>query len=283
MNTGAETLPEIRKDTTDRNRTSPFAFTGNKFEFRSLGSALNISCPNIMLNTMVADVLSSFSDELENAADFDAAVRRLIRKNLKKHRRIIFNGDGYTDEWVAEAEQRGLLNLRSTPEALKKYTLKKNLDLFKRNSIFNETEVKARQEILLENYIKIIDLEALTMLDMAKKDIFPAVSAFTGELAETIRGKRAVSDDIRVDAEVKLLSKLSDLLSQFSDKIDELDSKVGGSIAYRKNIQSHAEYCCNEMLSTMSELRAISDEMEMCTDSKHWPYPSYGQLLFSVQ
>ena len=139
------------------------------------------------------------------------------------------------------------------------------------------------QEILLENYIKIIDLEALTMLDMAKKDIFPAVSAFTCKLAETIERKRGVSDDIRVDAEVKLLSKLSDLLASFSEKIDELDSKVGGSIAYRKNIQSHAEYCCNEMLKTMDELRAISDEMEMCTASEYWPYPSYGQLLFSVQ
>ena len=252
MNTGAEALPEIRKDTTDRNRTSPFAFTGNKFEFRSLGSALNISCPNIMLNTMVADVLSSFSDELEKAEDIDSAVRRLIRKTLKKHRRIIFNGDGYTDEWIAEAESRGLLNLKSTPEALKKYTSKKNLDLFDRNHIFSEKEVKARQEILLENYIKIIDLEALTMLDMAKKDIFPAVSAFTGELADTIGRKRAVSDDIRVDAEVKLLHKLSDLLARFSETIDELDSIVGGSIAYRKNIQSHAEYNCNEMLTTMA-------------------------------
>ncbi len=283
MNTGAEALPEIRKDTTDRNRTSPFAFTGNKFEFRSLGSALNISCPNIMLNTMVADVLSSFSDELEKAEDIDSAVRRLIRKTLKKHRRIIFNGDGYTDEWIAEAESRGLLNLKSTPEALKKYTSKKNLDLFDRNHIFSEKEVKARQEILLENYIKIIDLEALTMLDMAKKDIFPAVSAFTGELADTIGRKRAVSDDIRVDAEVKLLHKLSDLLARFSETIDELDSIVGGSIAYRKNIQSHAEYNCNEMLTTMEKLRAISDEMEMCTASEYWPYPSYGALLFSVQ
>ena len=283
MNTGAEALPEIRKDTTDRNRTSPFAFTGNKFEFRSLGSVLNISCPNIMLNTMVADVLSSFSDELEKAEDVDSAVRRLIRKTLKKHRRIIFNGDGYTDEWIAEAERRGLLNLKSTPEALKKYTLKKNLDLFDRNHIFSEKEVKARQEILLENYIKIIDLEALTMLDMAKKDIFPAVSAFTGELADTIGRKRAVSDDIRVDAEVKLLHKLSDLLARFSETIDELDSIVGGSIAYRKNIQSHAEYNCNEMLTTMEKLRAISDEMEMCTASEYWPYPSYGALLFSVQ
>ena len=283
LNTGAEALPEIRKDTTDRNRTSPFAFTGNKFEFRSLGSALNISCPNIMLNTMVADVLSSFSDELEKAADFDAAVRRLIRKNLKKHRRIIFNGDGYTDEWVAEAENRGLLNLKSTPEALKRYTAKKNIELFRRNHIFSEKEVKARQEILLENYIKIIDLEALTMLDMAKKDIFPAVSAFTGELAETIARKRAVSENIRVDSEIKLLQKLSDLLSSFSNTIDELDSKVGGAAGYRKSIQRHAEYNATEVLSTMERLREISDEMEMCTAAEYWPYPSYGELLFSVQ
>ncbi len=283
LSTGAEALPEIRKDTTDRNRTSPFAFTGNKFEFRSLGSALNISCPNIMLNTMVADVLSEFSDELENATDLEAAVRRLIRKNLKKHRRIIFNGDGYTDEWIAEAEERGLLNLKSTPDALKKYTVKKNIELFKRNHIFSEKEVKARQEILLENYIKIIDLEALTMLDMAKKDIFPAVSAFTGKLAETIARKRSISADIRVESEIKLLQKLSDLLNSFSDTIDELESKVGGATGYRKSIQRHAEYNATEVLSTMERLREISDEMELCTAAEYWPYPSYGELLFSVQ
>nr|WP_316624037.1 glutamine synthetase III [uncultured Ruminococcus sp.] len=283
MNTGAEVLPEIRKDTTDRNRTSPFAFTGNKFEFRSLGSALNISCPNIMLNTMVADVLSEFSDELEKATDLDAAIRKLIRRTLKKHRRIIFNGDGYTDEWIDEAEKRGLLNLKSTPEALKRYTLKKNVELFKRNRIFSEKEVKARQEILLENYVKIIDLEALTMLDMAKKDILPGVSAFTGELAETIQRKRAVSKDIRVDAEIKLLNKLSDLLSRFSETIDELDSKVGGASGYRKSIQRHAEYNAAEVLPVMERLREISDEMEMCTAAEYWPYPSYGELLFSVQ
>ena len=283
MNTGAEVLPEIRKDTTDRNRTSPFAFTGNKFEFRSLGSALNISCPNIMLNTMVADVLSEFSDELEKATDLDAAIRKLIRRTLKKHRRIIFNGDGYTDEWIDEAEKRGLLNLKSTPEALKRYTLKKNVELFKRNRIFSEKEVKARQEILLENYVKIIDLEALTMLDMAKKDILPGVSAFTGELAETIQRKRAVLKDIRVDAEIKLLNKLSDLLSRFSETIDELDSKVGGASGYRKSIQRHAEYNAAEVLPVMERLREISDEMEMCTAAEYWPYPSYGELLFSVQ
>ena len=283
MNTGAEALPEIRKDTTDRNRTSPFAFTGNKFEFRSLGSALNISCPNIMLNTMVADVLSSFCDELEKADDFDSAVRRLIRKTLKQHRRIIFNGDGYTDEWVAEAESRGLLNLKSTPEALKRYTDKKNIELFRRNHIFSEKEVRARQEILLENYIKIIDLEALTMLDMARKDILPGVSAFTQRLAETVQRKRAVSKEINVSAELKLLNKLSDLLGRFSDKLDELESKVGGSTAYRGDIQRHAEYNAREIFPVMEQVREISDEMEMCTASEFWPYPSYGKLLFSVQ
>ena len=283
MNTGAEALPEIRKDTTDRNRTSPFAFTGNKFEFRSLGSALNISCPNIMLNTMVADVLSSFSDELEKADDFDSAVRRLIRMTLKQHRRIIFNGDGYTDEWVAEAESRGLLNLKSTPEALKRYTDKKNIELFRRNHIFSEKEVRARQEILLENYIKIIDLEALTMLDMARKDILPGVSAFTQRLAETVQRKRAVSKEINVTAELKLLNKLSDLLGRFSEKLDELESKVGGSTAYRGDIQRHAEYNAREIFPVMEQVREISDEMEMCTASEFWPYPSYGKLLFSVQ
>ena len=283
MNTGAEALPEIRKDTTDRNRTSPFAFTGNKFEFRSLGSALNISCPNIMLNTMVADVLSEFSDELEKATNFDAAVRRLIRRTLKKHRRIIFNGDGYTDEWIAEAEQRGLLNLKSTPEALKRYTAKKNIELFKRNHIFSEREVKARQEILLENYIKIIDLEALTMLDMAKKDILPGVSAFTGELATTIDRKLAISPSVKVDAELKLVTKLSSLLSAFSDKIDDLEAKINDAGAYSDDIQRHAEYYCDHVFAAMEELRAISDEMEMCTAATYWPYPSYGQLLFSVQ
>ena len=197
METGAESLPVIRKDTTDRNRTSPFAFTGNKFEFRSLGSSLNISCPNIMLNTIVADALAQFADELEKADDFNTACRKLIRKTLKEHRRIIFNGDGYTDGWIAEAKERGLLNLKSTPEALARYDDEKNIKLFERNHIFSRREVMARQEILLENYIKIINLEALTMLDMAKKDILPSVSAFTGKTCATIERKRAVSPDIK--------------------------------------------------------------------------------------
>ena len=283
MDTGAESLPVIRKDTTDRNRTSPFAFTGNKFEFRSLGSALNISCPNIMLNTIVADTLSQFSDELEKSDDFDTACRKLIRRTLKQHRRIIFNGDGYTDGWIKEAESRGLLNLKSTPEALSHYDDQKNIDLFERNRIFSKREVKARQEILLENYIKIINLEALTMLDMAKKDILPAVSAFTGKTCATIERKRAVSPDIKVDAELKLVTKLSDLLNEFSERIDALEEEVDAAVEHADSIRELAQYSYTHIFTAMEALRETADKMEMSTASKYWPYPSYGELLFSVQ
>ncbi len=283
MDTGAESLPVIRKDTTDRNRTSPFAFTGNKFEFRSLGSALNISCPNIMLNTIVADTLSQFSDELEKSDDFDTACRKLIRRTLKQHRRIIFNGDGYTDGWIAEAKERGLLNLKSTPEALSHYDDQKNIDLFERNRIFSKREVMARQEILLENYIKIINLEALTMLDMAKKDILPAVSAFTGKTCATIERKRAVSPDIKVDAELKLVTKLSDLLNEFSERIDALEEEVDAAVEHADSIRELAQYSYTHIFSAMEALRETADKMEMSTASKFWPYPSYGELLFSVQ
>ncbi|MBR1535176.1 MAG: glutamine synthetase III [Ruminococcus sp.] len=283
METGAESLPVIRKDTTDRNRTSPFAFTGNKFEFRSLGSSLNISCPNIMLNTIVADALAQFADELEKADDFNTACRKLIRKTLKEHRRIIFNGDGYTDGWIAEAKERGLLNLKSTPEALARYDDEKNIKLFERNHIFSRREVMARQEILLENYIKIINLEALTMLDMAKKDILPSVSAFTGKTCATIERKRAVSPDIKVDAELKLVTKLSNLLSEFSERIDALEEEVEAAVEHADSIRELAQYSYTHIFTAMEALRKTGDEMEMCTASKYWPYPSYGQLLFSVQ
>ncbi len=283
METGAESLPVIKKDTTDRNRTSPFAFTGNKFEFRSLGSALNISCPNIMVNTIVADALAQFADELEGAADFDTACRKLIRRTLKEHRRIIFNGDGYTDGWIKEAESRGLLNLKSTPEALSHYDDEKNIKLFERNRIFSRREVKARQEILQENYIKIINLEALTMLDMAKKDILPSVSAFTGKTCATIERKRAVSPDIRVDAELKLVTKLSDLLTEFSERIEALEEEVDAAVEHADSIRELAQYSYDHIFAAMKSLRETADEMEMCTASKYWPYPSYGELLFSVQ
>ncbi len=283
MDTGAEVLPQIKKDTTDRNRTSPFAFTGNKFEFRSLGSSLNISCPNIMLNTIVADSLSSFCDTLEKAENFDSACRKVIKKAFKEHKRIIFNGDGYNAEWVEEAKRRGLLNLPSTPEALSYYIKEKNIELFKRNHIYTEREVYARYEILLDNYSKILNIEALTMLDMAKKDIFPSVSRFTGKLARTIGSKKNVSSKIDTSAEEKLLEKLSNLLCDFDKQIDTLYDEVKEAKKYENDFYLLASYYRNTVFATMQKLRAISDEMEMCTHSSFWPYPSYGEMLFSVQ
>ena len=283
MKTGVESMPDFKKDNSDRNRTSPFAFTGNKFEFRSLGSSISISCPNIMLNTIVADVLSQFADTLENAEDFESSCRRLIKHTFREHKCIIFNGDGYTDEWVEEAERRGLLNLRNTPEALKHFVDKKNIDLFIRNRIYGETEVRARYEILLENYSKVIAIEAQTMINMAKKDIFPAVSKFTGELAQTIVNKKSVSEFIKTDAEEKLLTELSELLSKFAVLTEELEEKTALAKNYKDNPLTLAEYYRDYVLSAMNKLRKVGDTMENDMSTEHWPYPSYGDMLYSVQ
>ena len=283
MKTGVESMPDFKKDTSDRNRTSPFAFTGNKFEFRSLGSSISISCPNIMLNTIVADTLSGFADILEKADDFDSACRRLIRHTFRDHKRIIFNGDGYTDEWVKEAKRRGLLNLRNTPEALKHFIDRHNIELFERNRIYGEKEVRARYEILLENYSKVIAIEAQTMINMAKNDIFPAVSKFTGELAQTIINKKAVSSAINTTAEEKLLTEMSDLLNKFAVITDELDEKLTLAKNYKDNPLTLAEYYRDYVLSTMEKLRVVGDKMETDMSTEHWPYPSYGDMLYSVQ
>lgn len=282
MKTGAEILPEIKKDTTDRNRTSPIAFTGNKFEFRSLGSALNISCPNIIINTIVADALSSFADKLEKAKDFNSACRTVIKDSFSKHKRIIFNGDGYTEEWIEEAKRRGLLNIPSTPQALSFYTKKKNVDLFKRNQIFTKTELKARQEILLENYCKIINIEALTMLDMARKDILPAVSRFTGELAKTANEKKNISKDINIDSEVEIINLLSNSLSDFSKEIDTLEMYIEKASDFSDDVLTSAQFYHDYVFKAMQTLRKTSDNMEKHTSLKYWPYPTYGEMLFSI-
>lgn len=218
MEMGTVVLPNIKKDTTDRNRTSPFAFTGNKFEFRMLGSAVNIACPNLMLNTIVAEELSEFADELEKAKDFDKAVMKLIKKTIKAHKRIIFNGNNYSDEWVEEAKKRGLLNLRTMPEAMPYYISDKNVKLFTKNKIFTETEIHSRYEIQLENYSKILNIEALTMLDMAKKDILPAVTSYVRDLTDTALSKKALSPDLPCDFEEDLIAKLSGLTSCFAKR-----------------------------------------------------------------
>ncbi len=281
MDTKVEALPNFARDTTDRNRTSPFAFTGNKFEFRMLGSAENIACANIMLNTAVADVLQEFADILEKSDDIKSSAEELVRKTLKEHKRIIFNGDNYSDEWVAEAEKRGLLNLRSLPEALPYYISDKNIKLFTKHKIYTPVEIHSRYEIQLENYAKIINIEALTALDMAKKDIVPAVSAYIRELAETANLIKSVDSEICTCAETELLKKLANLLACFMKKIDALDKAVVGA----KDIEGVAEtamYYKESVLAAMQELRAVADEMESNMSAKLWPYPSYGKMLFSV-
>ena len=281
MQLGSNVLPDFIRDTTDRNRTSPFAFTGNKFEFRMLGSALNIACPNIMLNTIVAEELAQFADELEKADDFDTAVMEVIKKAVSEHQRIIFNGNNYSDEWVAEAERRGLSNLRTTPEAFRRYLTPKNVELFVKHKVYTEVELNSRCEILLENYAKIINIEAETMLDMAKRDILPAVSGYIRELTDTALAKKALSDSLPCDAETELVDKLSKLLSCFAKKIAALEETLIKAKDV-DGVQEIADFYQQNVFAAMQELRAVGDEMETSVSSEYWPYPTYGEMLFSV-
>ena len=282
LETGVTVLPDFQKDTSDRNRTSPFAFTGNKFEFRSLGSNDNIACPNIMINTIVAESLSQFADILEKAEDKDKAILDIVKKTYLKHKRIIFNGNNYAPEWTKEAERRGLLNLRTTPAALAHYCDEKNIELFKKHKIYSELELHARCEILLENYSKIINIEALTMIDMARKDIIPAVSKYVKELVETASAKKALSAEITSELEIELAAKLSKLQLCFSKRIDKLDSLLLKA-ADIKGVQQLADYYADEVFPAMQEARIPADEMEMSMDAKYWPYASYGQMLYSIK
>lgn len=279
---GVDVLPDFKKDTTDRNRTSPFAFTGNKFEFRSLGSSLNIACPNIMLNTIVAEELSQFADELEKADDLDTAVKALIKRVFTDYQDIVFNGDNYSPEWVVEAERRGLLNLRSMPEAMPHFIDKKNVELFTKHNVHTKREMYSRYEIQQEEYGKVINIEALTMLDMAKKDIFPAVSAYVAELASACNAKKALSESLPCDAEIKVIEKLSKLLACFQNKIEALEAKVNEAKGI-EDVADQAMFYGKEVFGAMNELRAIGDEMETSTAADYWPYPSYAELLFGVR
>lgn len=282
MQTGVDVLADFKKDTSDRNRTSPFAFTGNKFEFRALGSALNIACPNYMLNTMVAEELSQFYDELKDASDLNAAVKALIKKTFTEHQAIIFNGDNYADEWVVEAEKRGLLNLKSLPDAVAHFIDKKNIDLFVKNKICSEEEIRARYEIELESYSKQINIEALTMIDMAKKNILPAVSSYVRELTDTALAKKALSDAIPTTVEEELITSLSNKLVCFSKKTSELEDAVIKAAEFDGNNLAQATFFRETVFAVMQELRAVGDSMETETSSEYWPYPSYGEMLFGV-
>ncbi len=282
MLTKVDVLADFQKDNSDRNRTSPFAFTGNKFEFRALGSSLNIACPNYMLNTMVAEELSEFYEELKDADDFEAAVKAVVKKTLTDHQNIIFNGDNYSEEWVKEAERRGLCNYRSLPEAMAHYVDKKNIDLFVKNGIVSEAELRARYEIELEHYSKQIRIEALTMIDMAEKNITPAVISFVKELTDAALAKKSLLPSISVKPETTLVEELSDELEKFVDKTAELKAAVSGASSANSDNLSQAMYYREKVFSLMGELRTIGDSMEQKTSAKYWPYPSYGELLFGV-
>ena len=281
MEIGVHVLPSFPKDTTDRNRTSPFAFTGNKFEFRSLGSSQSISGPNIILNTIVAEELKQFADELEGAEDFTEKLNELIKKTIKEHKRIIFNGDGYSDEWKAEAKKRGLLNLKTTVDALPTFLAPKNVELFTKHKIFTEKEMESRYEILLETYSKVINIEGLTMVDMAKKQILPAVNSYIGDLASTAKKKLAVTEGLSCKMEKDLLEKLSVLEDSAYDKANKLAALLeeGGKIS---DGLAQATFYKDQILPAMEALRSDCDALEVDTAESSWPFPQYGDLLFHI-
>ena len=279
---GVHVLPKFPRDTTDRNRTSPFAFTGNKFEFRMLGSSASISGANVVLNTVVAESLRQYADLLEKSTDFENDLHALIKDVITKHKRIVFNGNGYDDAWITEAESRGLLNLKSTPDCVPYYISEKNTELFRRHKVYSETELHARYEIKLEGYCKVLHIESLTMLDMVWKDILPAVSAYSGSLADAALAKKALSDGIDCSFETELAERIGRLTAETVKKTRTLENAVMES----KNITDTLElarYYRDSIFAAMNELRIVVDELETLTSSEFWPYPSYGDILFSVK
>ncbi len=282
MRIGVHTLPKFPRDTTDRNRTSPFAFTGNKFEFRMLGSAASISCANTVLNTTVAEELKQFADVLENAEDFETALHDLIKNTIKEHKRIIFNGDGYDKAWVKEAEKRGLYNFKTTPDALAHMLDEKNVTLFTSHNVYSKTELVARHEVLLENYCKIINIEALTMLDMARKDILPAMSEYSAELARDAAAKTSFDPDADCTYEKENIKNLCALIGACNRAVKKTEQDLISAKSITDGAEL-AEFYKSTIIDDMKAIRIPADEMETIASSEKWPYPSYGELLFGIR
>ena len=280
---GADVLPRFFRDTTDRNRTSPFAFTGNKFEFRMLGSSNSIACANIMLNTAVAESLRLFADELEGAADLSAALHDLIQRTIREHKRIIFNGNGYDDAWIEEAtKSRGLLNLRTTPDAIPMLIQKDNLDMLVRHKVYTESELRSRYEIQLENYCKTVRIEALAMVDISRKEILPAVESYVSGLASAVGAKKAIDAELPWGYEKKQLRRLASLVDAIDDRVDALEEKLIRLDTLSGSMEE-AAFIRDELLPGMGALRAAADEAETQTAASYWPFPTYGDLLFGVR
>ncbi len=282
MSIGATVLPKIPQDTTDRNRTSPFAFTGNKFEFRSLGSSASISGPNIVLNTIVSEVLDQFADELEKAKDFDEALNELVRRELTAHQRIIFNGNGYSEDWVKEAERRGLSNLKSTVEALPAFISEKSIELFTKHDVFSKEEILSRYDIMLENYYKVIDIEACTMVTLVKKDIMGAAFRYEHSLADALNAKKATGLLLSTKAEEKKLKRASELLESISDKLEILEADVAKAATLEETFEL-AKFHRESVFAHMNDLRSDVDELETLVPHDMWPFPTYGEILYSVK
>ena len=279
---GVHTLPRFSRDTTDRNRTSPFAFTGNKFEFRSLGSSNSIACCNIMLNAAVAESLEQYADRLEGAADFEAELHDLIRETIQKHERILFNGNGYGEEWVREAtEVRGLSNLRTTPDAMPHLLDEKNVKMLTAHKVFTETELQSRCEIMLENYCKTVNIEGHTMVDMVRKNYLPAIEEYLLELAKATSLMQSVSQHVKCNYEISTMERLSELTDYILERVKDLEKALEDLKEY-DSVMKTAEVIRDDVLPKMEHLRKHVDEAEMLTSEKCWPFPSYGKLLFSV-
>lgn len=281
MQLGVDVLPQFSKDTTDRNRTSPFAFTGNKFEFRMLGSSNSISCANIHLNAAVAEVLKQFADQLEGADDFKASLNKLIKDTIKAHKRIIFNGNGYDDKWIKEAEKRGLYNLKTTVDCMPKLCDKKNVDMLTSHGIFTESEIYSRRDIMLDNYIKIVNIEACTMIDMSRKQILPAVSSYASDKASDIAAKKNVAPSLSCSYETSLVTELSRLTDTIDSTTSELETAVKELKSIVDIIQA-AEFIRDSILPKMDALRTAADKAEVITSESYWPFPTYDKLLFGV-
>ncbi|AAM24078.1 Glutamine synthase [Caldanaerobacter subterraneus subsp. tengcongensis MB4] len=282
LKVGVSTLPALPKDSTDRNRTSPFAFTGNKFEFRMVGSSSSIAIATFILNTIVAESLSEIADRLEKASDFNEEVQLLLQEIVKKHKRIIFNGNGYSEEWVKEAEKRGLPNIRSTVEAIPALIKEKNVKLMEKHGVLSKRELESRYEVLLENYIKTINIEALTMLDIAKRQILPAVVNFATKIAESINSVRATGLNVDISAQTELLAEVSSLMSEFKKNISELENAVNEASNMNSDSYSKACYYRDVVFTKMGILREIGDKLETIVDAELWPLPTYADMLFNI-
>ena len=282
MQLGVDILPEFKKDATDRNRTSPFAFTGNKFEFRMLGSSNSIACANIMLNAAVAEILEEFADKLEKESDFESALHELIKTTIKEHKRIIFGGNGYGDEWMEEAAKRGLSNLKTTADCMPHLLDKKNADMLIEQKVYTMPELESRYEIMLENYVKTVNIEALTMIDMAKKEILPAIEKYVSELVSVAVKKAKLDTAIQSGYESSVIKKLSALEDMIYTRCEDLE-KSAATLKGIEDITKQSEFVRDDVLAKMAALRVAADEAETLTDSSYWPFPTYGDLLFGVR